>query len=65
MWLSAGVGEHLEHVVLWLIGVEAGFAGVGDLPGAFIGPDRLPFGLDRGRVKALVFGLFWGRFGGH
>jgi hypothetical protein len=48
--LPGGIGQHLQHVGLRLRIVEAGSAGVGDLPGLLLGPDLLPLALDRLRV---------------
>ncbi len=44
--LPGGVGQHLQHVGLRLVGLEAGLPGVGDLPGLLLGPDLLPLRLD-------------------
>jgi hypothetical protein len=47
--LSRGVGQHLQHVGLALLGVEAVLARVGNFPGPLLSPKRLPPALD----------LFW------
>ncbi len=52
--LSRGVREHLEHVGLGAVGVEALLAWVRDLPGALGGPDGLPLALDRMRLIPLL-----------
>ena len=51
--LPRRVGEHLEHVGLGAVRLEPGLAGVGHLPGALLGPDPLPLGLDRTCVVSL------------
>ena len=42
----AGIGEHVQHVVLGLGGVEVRVAGVGGAEGFGVGPAGLPLGFD-------------------
>src|SRR5215211_1083055 len=51
--IAGGVRQHLEDVALRLGFVEAGLPGVRNLPGALVGPYRLPAGLNRLWVVAL------------
>ena len=56
------VGQHLQHVVLRLGRIVAGLARVGDLPGALVGPQRLPAPLDRLRFVFRRHGaILWRR----
>ena len=48
-----GVGEHVEHVVLRLGGVEVGVARIRGPEGPLLGPASLPPGLDRARVVSV------------
>jgi hypothetical protein len=51
--LAGGVRKHLQHVGLRsLAGLPLGL--VRDLPGALVGPDPLPLGLDQLRVVASL-----------
>ena len=54
--LARGVGQHLEHIALGSLGIEARLAGIGHLPGALFLPDRLPLALDRVRVVSVAVG---------
>src|SRR5699024_8254293 len=44
--VARGVGQHLEHVALRRCLVEAGLAGVPDLPGPLLLPHTAPAGFD-------------------
>ncbi len=49
---ARGVGKHVEHVVLGLVGIEAGVPRVLRTEDPGVAPDPLPVGLDAGRVFA-------------